>query len=53
MEGFLLYVITPLVLLYALLASFITMDLWALLISTIGTIVVMFSLGMLYQSTKK
>lgn len=53
MEGFLLYVITPLVLFYALLASFITMDLWALLISAIGTIVVMFSLGMLYQSTKK
>lgn len=56
MEGFLLfllYVITPLVLFCTLLVSFIAMNLWALIISAIGTMAVMFLLGEFYQMTKK
>jgi polyferredoxin len=49
MNKILCFVIVPLVLLYALLASFVSYDIWAFLISAVGTIIIMFMLGRLYQ----
>jgi hypothetical protein len=49
---FAIFVLTPLVMLYANIASFLIFDIIALLISSIGTMVIMFMIGRYYESRK-
>jgi hypothetical protein len=49
---FLIYAVIPLVMLYAIIASFLCYDIKALLISSLGTIIIMFMIGRVYESNK-